>query len=114
MANLTPSKFTPFARQGYNNKGRRGAGLNDQKENYSSHRVLTYEMMDKMDTAVKPETLNFAKLPKKVLESPAPTLKVPLITTPISTGMEMYNYVSEKGRQFKAMLAEGHITRRSY
>ena len=42
MANLTPSKFTPFARQGYNNKGRRGAGLTDQKENYSSHRILNY------------------------------------------------------------------------
>lgn len=50
LTNLTPSKFTPFARQGYANKGRRGHVNNDMnyKENYSSHRILNYEMMDKL------------------------------------------------------------------
>ena len=41
--NLTPSKFTPFARQGHANKARK-VNQNDvtHKENYSSHRILNY------------------------------------------------------------------------
>ncbi|CAM5999445.1 unnamed protein product [Sphagnum balticum] len=40
--NLTPSKFTPFARQGYANKGR-GLRAGD-KEGFSSHRILNYDL----------------------------------------------------------------------
>ena len=37
---FTPSKFTPFSRQGYANKGRRST--QNEATNYSSHRILTY------------------------------------------------------------------------
>jgi len=47
---LTPSKFTPFARQGYANKFQKqglGGKLNNGKvhkeQNYNSHRILNYE-----------------------------------------------------------------------
>jgi hypothetical protein len=51
-ANLTPSKFTPFMRQGHVGKmaakqSTRPSGLanyDSNKENFSSHRILTYEM----------------------------------------------------------------------
>lgn len=61
-------------------------------------------MMDKLETTMKGvnEGLNISKLPKSVLISPSSTMKVPLICqTPITTGMEMYNYVTEKQRKFR-------------
>jgi hypothetical protein len=60
-ANLTPSKFTPFARQGYankvikNNNIKLGGNFNMMniqdttlnKESYNSHRILNYDSIDK-------------------------------------------------------------------
>jgi hypothetical protein len=111
LPNLTPSKFTPFARQGYANKGRKTTHNNDitYKENYSSHRILNYEMMDKVENNIKnTENFNLSKLPKAVLKSPVSTMKVNLICqTPITTGMEMFNYVHEKTRKLKELLTQG-------
>lgn len=52
--NLTPSKFTPFARQGYINKFQKptiGNKLGPQKpskeQTFNSHRVLNYEAIEK-------------------------------------------------------------------
>lgn len=58
-ANLfTPSKFTPFARQGYANRGPPknlvGKLGGTTQEAFSSHRILNYEMLDKQETAQKP------------------------------------------------------------
>lgn len=54
-------------------------------------------MIDKVETNIKNgnEGINMNKLPKAVLISPSSTMKVPLIcSTPITMGMEMFNYVS--------------------
>ena len=53
--NLTPSKFTPFARQGYANKyqkqplgGKIGGPSKPTKQHtFNSHRVLNYEIVEK-------------------------------------------------------------------
>ena len=53
--NLTPSKFTPFARQGYTNKFQKqtlgnklGVPVKPTKEQtFNSHRVLNYEAIEK-------------------------------------------------------------------
>ena len=54
--NFTPTKFTPFARQGYLNKLQKPAnrlsgniiGNNSSKEqNFTSHRILNYEQIEK-------------------------------------------------------------------
>lgn len=49
--NLTPSKFTPFARQGYANKfhkptvgGKLGGNMN-KEQHFSSHRILNYDII---------------------------------------------------------------------
>ena len=40
-------------------------------------------------------------------------MKVPLICqTPITTGMEMYNYVTDKNRKFREMVAQGQVISR--
>lgn len=51
--NLTPSKFTPFARQGYANKfqkptigGKLGGNIN-KEQHFSSHRILNYDVIEK-------------------------------------------------------------------
>lgn len=60
-ANLTPSKFTPLSRHGYVSKmatkqpaGRPtqlgGGNFDSNKENFSSHRILTYEMIEKSES----------------------------------------------------------------
>lgn len=55
-----------------------------------------------------------AKLPKNIMVSPI-TVKAPLIcATPITAGMEMYNYVNEKARKFKEILGLGQIIKRPY
>ena len=105
---MTPSKFTPFARQGYANKGRK-VGHNDftHKENYTSHRILNYELIDKTESNMRTtnDALNIAKLPKSVLASPTPSLKVAAIClTPVSDGMMMYNYVQGKSDLMKERL----------
>jgi len=42
-----------------------------------------------------------SRLPKTVLISPS-TMKVPLIcATPITAGMDMFNYINDKARKFK-------------
>jgi len=95
LTNLTPSKFTPFARQGYANKGRRGNNENAHRD-YNSHRILNYEQFDKIEANIKnfsDTTLNMTKLPKNVIISPSTTFKPKLLETPISTAMEGYNYV---------------------
>lgn len=113
---MTPSKFTPFARQGYANKGRKNNNDTTLKENFSSHRLLNFEMMERQETVVKPtlEGMNMAKLPKNIMVSPI-TVKAPLIcATPITAGMEMYNYVNEKARKFKEILGLGQTIKRPY
>lgn len=51
--NLTPSKFTPFARQGYANKfhkpaiGGKLSGNMSKEQHFSSHRILNYDIIDK-------------------------------------------------------------------
>lgn len=72
-------------------------------------------MMDKLETTMKgvTEGLNIGKLPKAVLVSPSSTMKVPLICqTPITTGMEMYNYVTEKNRKFRELVSQGQVVSR--
>lgn len=40
-------------------------------------------------------------------------MKVPLICqTPITTGMEMYNYVTEKNRKFRELVSQGQVISR--
>lgn len=52
-ANLTPSRFTPFARQGYVNKLSKPDSLKEQPaKNFNSHRILNYDMIDKIDTTI--------------------------------------------------------------
>jgi len=54
------------------------------------------------------------KLPKSVMQSPS-MMKVPLIcSTPITTGMEMFNYINEKARKFKEMLSQGNAQTRPF
>jgi len=88
LANLTPSKFTPFARQGYANKGRKDMiNGTTSKETFSSHRILNYELTDRLETTCKNDSVGINRLPKAVLVSPS-TMKVPLIcATPITAGM---------------------------
>lgn len=104
MANLTPSKFTPFARQGYVNK--RKGNDNTFQDRYASHRILNYDHIDKIDTNMKNfnDTINIVKLPKNVVISPSTTFKSKLLETPISTAMENYNYVQEKTRKARDLL----------
>lgn len=52
--NLTPSKFTPFARQGYANKFQKqplgnklGGAKPSREQTFNSHRVLNYEAIEK-------------------------------------------------------------------
>ena len=50
--NLTPTKFTPFARQGYLNKlqkptNRLSGNINNKQQNFTSHRILNYELIEK-------------------------------------------------------------------
>ena len=75
-------------------------------------------MMDKVENNLKNnnnQVTNVSKLPKAVLISPSSTMKVPLICqTPITTGMEMYNYVTEKNRKFKDMLSQSQVPTRPY
>ena len=102
IANLTPSKFTPFARQGYANKDRKST----QNDNYHSHRILNYEMMDKLETTMKNNnnevTISNIKLPRGVLMSPSTSMKVNLIQqTPFSAAMGMCNYVEEIAKKGK-------------
>jgi hypothetical protein len=62
----------------------------------------------------KSEGIAVSRLPKAVLVSPS-TMKVPLIcATPITTGMEMFNYVTEKARKFNDMFAQGQMPARSH
>ena len=95
--NLTPSKFTPFSRQGYTNKLTKTTKMgkfsgpvavtNEKENNFTSHRILNYEMIDKVETTQKPIPVSEMKLPKTVLQTPS-SVKVPLIcSTPITTGM---------------------------
>ena len=91
---MTPSKFTPFSRQGYANKltknpkmGKFNHNGNDKENNFTSHRILNYEMIDKVEAGQKPTPVSEMKLPKTVLQTPS-SVKVPLIcSTPITTGM---------------------------
>lgn len=88
-ANLTPSKFTPFARQGYANKGRKSGQTDNNIRENCSHRVLNYEMTEKQDNTIKigGEGVAIGRLPKTIVVSPS-MMKVPLIlATPISAGM---------------------------
>lgn len=108
LANLTPSKFTPFARQGYANKGRKGGNTHENayKENYSSHRILNYELGEKIDTNMKNtnDTALIKNLPKNVIMSPSTTFKPKLLETPISNTMESYNYIQEKARKVRDLV----------
>ena len=52
--NLTPSKFTPFARQGYANKfqkqpigGKLGFTKTSKQQTFNSHRILNYEAAER-------------------------------------------------------------------
>lgn len=52
--NLTPTKFTPFARQGYANKFQKptlgnklGGPKNTKQQTFNSHRILNYDVMEK-------------------------------------------------------------------
>lgn len=71
--NLTPSKLTPFARQGYANKGATKVKLGGNfgnynnlnettvnKEQYSSHRILNYDIFENIDNAQKITPINLA------------------------------------------------------
>lgn len=57
-ANLTPSKFTPFSRHGHVSKlatmkypNKPGQpNFDSNKENFSSHRILTYDMIEKSES----------------------------------------------------------------
>jgi len=97
--NLTPSKFTPFSRQGYVNKVKKGDKLGHDKESFSSHRVLNYDQMEKQENIQK----NIPISELKFIPKATPTsIKPPLICqTPISRGMEMYNYLSEKVKKYQ-------------
>lgn len=92
--NLTPSKLTPFARQGYVNKfqkqalGNKIGGLSkpSKQQTFNSHRVLNYEAIEK-EIEAKSVPIHEIKLPKNIIQSPS-MVKVPLVVaTPISQGM---------------------------
>lgn len=109
---MTPSKFTPFARHGYANKPTRKTTTQQDaqaREHYASHRILNYENIDKNEGAFKPtnEGVNIGKLPKAVVMSPSLSNVRLICATPISTGMEMLNYVNDKSHQFRDNLSQG-------
>lgn len=82
---MTPSKFTPFARQGFRGKAHHNDPL---KENFS-HRILNYEMIEKQENTIKigGDGGIIGRLPKAVVASPS-MMRVPLIqATPITMGM---------------------------
>lgn len=105
--NLTPSKFTPFARQGYVNKfqkqtigGKLGIATRNKEQTFNSHRILNYEAAEK-EVEARQIPISDIKLPKNIMQSPS-MVKVPLIvTTPISSGMEMYNFLNEKKKMLQ-------------
>lgn len=103
-ANITPSKFTPFARHknnvGIKKLGGNIGGLTDrpsQQNNYTSHRILNYEnisaqVQDIPLTDVSPQEIKF---PKNIIQTPS-SMNTPLIQqTPYTTGITMYNYVND-------------------
>lgn len=106
--NLTPSKFTPFARQGYANKYQKPAlsgkisGNANKDQHFNSHRILNYEVIEK-EIENRNMPAHEIKLPKSIMQSPS-MVKVPLLcATPITAGMEMYNYLKQKSWKFKDM-----------
>ena len=60
-------------------------------------------MIDKIENNMRNnDTYNIPKLPKSVLISPSPSLKVNQISqTPITNGMRCYNYVQGKADLLK-------------
>ena len=96
-ANLTPSRFTPFARQGYVNKlSKPGGSSRDQpSKNFNSHRILNYDMLDKIENTIPiSQPLNEIRIPKNVINSPQMFKPKLICSTPITAGMEMYNFLN--------------------
>lgn len=98
-ANLTPSRFTPFARQGYVNKLSKPGSTKQQQQqpakNFNSHRILNYDMIDKIDTTIPiSQPLNEIRIPKNVINSPSMFKPKLICSTPITAGMEMYNFLN--------------------
>lgn len=65
-------------------------------------------------TKITPTNIADLKLPKAVVQSPS-MVKVHLIcSTPITMGMEMYQYTMEKARRFKEQSSKKEIPFRKY
>lgn len=73
-------------------------------------------MIDKQEITVKGsnEGFNIGKLPKAVIMSPSINNVKLICATPISTGMEMMNYVNDKAFKFRETLNQGLNKKRPY
>lgn len=115
----TPGKFTPFAKQGAANKlsfltkapqtqtPQQYQKLSHQvlqekndaeqtKRVYHSHRVLNYEVAENVNIR---SNLNEIKFTNKVIPQSPYTRLMP--ATPMTTALEMYNWLNEKVRKSK-------------
>lgn len=118
-ANLTPSKFTPFARQG--RIGKMAANQQQNKMNYdtnrdifSCNRAIPFETgVEKWESqtpqSTTPTNTNselvimhiIQRFPKNIVNSPLLNKRTLICSTPITSSMEMYNYLNEKARKGK-------------
>lgn len=108
---LSPSKFTPFARQGAANKHlgsviRAGNEANqgmqsttNGKRMYISQRVLSYEVSDSVNA--NSNLSDFQPVSKPIAQTPE-TRGVP--ATPMSTALGMYNWLNEKVKKIKKVI----------
>ncbi len=103
-SNMTPNKFTPFARQKIHipakKLGGNITGLTDrtvQQGNYMSHRMLSYETMETQiqETSLIDVLPADIKFPKNIMQTPLNTTTPLIQQTPYTTGIMMYNYVND-------------------
>lgn len=109
----TPSKFTPFARQGAINRhnllpahnnakflevpgGSVPTTSNGVRGAFQSQRILNYEISENVNITSNLSEIKFPNLP--VMQSPAPRL-VP--ATPMTTALEMFNWLNDKTKKCK-------------
>lgn len=107
----TPSKFTPFARQGAANKlissfkGTPGgeelhSGIKlmvNGRRPFQAQRILDYETADNVTVNSQ---LRDIKFNKATAQSPAPRVA----STPMSTALQMYAWLNEKVKKIKKVL----------
>ena len=109
----TPSKFTPFARQGAANKlfgnirGTPGGAdsqsdfkmMLNNKRLFQSQRVLEYEVSE--NVSMNTNLRDIRPMSKATSQSPAPKV---IPATPMTAALQMYNWLNEKVKKMKKVM----------